>query len=176
MLYIEAPAGVGYSICKGEEACNVYNDDKTAEDNLAAVLAWFAKFPEYQSNELFISGESYAGIYVPYLSYYIDQHNTANADNVDVLKPNLKGFAVGNGVTNYKYDCTPAYVEMGYWHSLYSDELRDALISNQCDFSGTELQNTTPVCMDLLNEFETLVADVNVYNIFGTCYGPYPNP
>ena len=30
--------------------------------------------------------------------------------------------------------------------------------------------------MDLLNEFETLVADVNIYNIFGTCYGPYPNP
>lgn len=176
MLYIEAPAGVGYSICKGAESCGVYNDDKTAEDNLAAVLAWFTKFPEYQSNELFISGESYAGIYVPYLSYYIDQHNTANADNADVLKPNLKGFAVGNGVTNYKYDCTPAYVEMGYWHSLYSDELRDSLVSNQCDFSGTDLQNTTAVCMDLLNEFENLVSDVNVYNIFGTCYGPYPNP
>ena len=30
--------------------------------------------------------------------------------------------------------------------------------------------------MDLLNEFENLVSDVNVYNIFGTCYGPYPNP
>jgi hypothetical protein len=47
MLYIEAPAGVGYSICKSVEACGVYNDDKTAEDNLAAVLAWFTKFPEY---------------------------------------------------------------------------------------------------------------------------------
>jgi len=47
MLYIESPAGVGYSICKGVESCDVYNDDKTAQDNLTAVLAWFQKFPEY---------------------------------------------------------------------------------------------------------------------------------
>lgn len=69
-------------------------------------------------------------MYVPYLSYYIDQYNTTNADNADVFKPNLKGFAVGNGVTNYNFDCTPAYVEMAYWHSLYSDTLRDSFLSN----------------------------------------------
>jgi carboxypeptidase C (cathepsin A) len=39
---------------------------------LTAVLAFFAKFPEFGANDLWISGESYAGIYVPYLSYYID--------------------------------------------------------------------------------------------------------
>jgi len=126
ILYIEAPAGVGFSYCKGVKECNSYSDDETASDNLTAVLEWFNLFPEFKTNPLWISGESYAGIYVPYLSYYIDNYNTANADNVDVFKPNLKGFAVGNGVTNYKYDCTPAYVEMGYWHSLYPDELYEA--------------------------------------------------
>ena len=123
ILYIEAPAGVGFSYCKGVKECNSYSDDETASDNLTAVLEWFNLFPEFQQNPLWISGESYAGIYVPYLSLYIDNYNTANADNADVFKPNLKGFAVGNGVTNYQYDCTPAYVEMGYWHSLYPDEL-----------------------------------------------------
>lgn len=93
------------------------------------MLAWYGKFPEYQANELFLSDESYADIYVPYLAYYIDQYNT-------VIR------------------------------KIYSDYLRDAILLNQCDFSSTELQNTTQVCMDLLNEFETLVADVNVYNIF----------
>jgi serine carboxypeptidase-like clade 2 len=142
---------------------------------LTAVLAFFEKFPEFKTNDLYISGESYAGIYVPYLSYYIDQYNTTNIDNLDVFKPNLKGFAVGNGVTNYTYDCTPAYVEMAYWHSLYSQEIRDQMVANNCNYGG-QTMNTTDVCLDLLSQFETLVADVNVYDIFGICYGPDPNP
>ncbi len=68
VLYIESPAGVGYSYCEGALECT-YTDDKSAEDNLTAVLAWFDKFPEFKSNELYISGESYAGIYVPYLTW-----------------------------------------------------------------------------------------------------------
>ena len=176
IIYIESPAGVGFSYCHGAKECNSYSDDETATDNLTAVLEWFNLFPEYQSNDLYISGESYAGIYVPYLSYYIDNYNTANADNADVFKPNLQGFAVGNGVTNYQFDCTPAYVEMGYWHSLYNDELYEAIHANNCDFSGTRLQNVTPECMTLLSQFEDLTSQVNVYDIFGICYGPEPNP
>ena len=175
MLYIESPAGVGFSYCKGIKDCNSYSDPESAADNLTAVLAFFEKFPEFKTNDLFISGESYAGIYVPYLSYYIDQYNTTNIDNLDVFKPNLKGFAVGNGVTNYTYDCTPAYVEMAYWHSLYSQEIRDQMVANNCNYGG-QTMNTTDVCLDLLSQFETLVADVNVYDIFGICYGPDPNP
>lgn len=89
------------------------------------MLAWYQKFPEFKANDLYISGESYAGIYVPYLTNQIDQYNTLNAGNPSVFKPNLKGFAVGNGVTNLFYDSQNAWVEMGYWHSLYSQELKD---------------------------------------------------
>lgn len=175
MLYIESPAGVGFSTCKGVKECNSYSDEESAADNLAAVLAFFAKFPEFGNNDLYISGESYAGIYVPYLANEIDVYNTANADNADVFKPNLKGFMVGNGVTNYDFDCTPAYVEMGYWHSLYNDELRDQIVANNCNFGGHPA-NPSDVCKTLLSEFNSLVAGVNIYDIFGICYGPEPNP
>jgi len=36
---------------------------------VAALRDWYSKYPEYLSNELFISGESYGGIYVPYLAW-----------------------------------------------------------------------------------------------------------
>ena len=72
MLYIEAPAGVGYSYCGIKEGCP-FTDDSSADDNLDAIIYFFTqKFPEFQGNELYISGESYAGIYVPYVSYKID--------------------------------------------------------------------------------------------------------
>jgi hypothetical protein len=36
-----------------------------------------------------------------------------------VFKINLKGFIVGNGVANWKYDTIPAFIETGFWHALY---------------------------------------------------------
>lgn len=148
MLYIESPAGVGYSYCGGSgtlKECNSYSDPQSAADNLTAVLSFFDKFPEFGTNDLYISGESYAGIYVPYLTQSIDTYNIANADDATVFKPNLKGFMVGNGVTNYTYDCTPAFVEMGFWHSLYDTNMHDEMIANNCDYGGMPM-NTTAEC------------------------------
>ena len=68
VIYLESPAGVGFSICEKSEECQ-FNDTTTAEDNLVAVLNLMTmKFPDLQDNELYLSGESYAGIYVPYLA------------------------------------------------------------------------------------------------------------
>jgi len=40
---------------------------------------------------------------------------------------------------------------MGYWHSLYGDDLRDQFLANKCDFSGIDMPNVTPICWDLLS-------------------------
>lgn len=74
------------------------------------ILGFFEKFSEFKTNDLYLSGESYGGIYVPYMAYYIDKHNTQYENDDTVYKPNLKGFAVGNGVTNWDFDTTPAYL------------------------------------------------------------------
>jgi len=74
VAYVESPAGVGYSIA-GTPADLQQNDDQSAKDNYAAMLTFFEKFPQFKSNELYIAGESYAGIYVPYLSYEIYTNN-----------------------------------------------------------------------------------------------------
>jgi carboxypeptidase C (cathepsin A) len=72
MFYIESPAGVGYSYCADASECN-FNDTTSGHDNLAAILYLFEnKFPELLSHDLYIAGESYAGIYVPYVAYNID--------------------------------------------------------------------------------------------------------
>lgn len=86
-------------------------------------------FPEYMSNELYISGESYAGIYVPYVVDRIHIHNLGAAASD---KLNLKGFMVGNGCTNWNYDTTPSFVEMSYWYGLISQELHEKLEANNC--------------------------------------------
>jgi carboxypeptidase C (cathepsin A) len=74
MLYIESPAGVGYSYCDSSKYC-ASGDESSSLDNLEAMLSFFKKFPEYQKNDLYLSGESYAGIYVPYLAWRMHEFN-----------------------------------------------------------------------------------------------------
>jgi carboxypeptidase C (cathepsin A) len=45
------------------------NDMSQSQDAFAALQDFFKSYPEYLQNDLYISGESYGGIYVPYLSW-----------------------------------------------------------------------------------------------------------
>ena len=67
VMWLESPAGVGWSVGVGEDLST--NDMITSQDALVAMQSFYDKFPEFLNNELFLSGESYAGIYVPYLAW-----------------------------------------------------------------------------------------------------------
>ena len=60
MVFIEAPCGVGYSYSDVEADYHT-NDDQTAQDNYDLIQAFFERFPEYRSNRMYISSESYGG-------------------------------------------------------------------------------------------------------------------
>ncbi|KAL5199305.1 hypothetical protein ABZP36_020508 [Zizania latifolia] len=51
---------------------------------------------EFAKNDFFITGESYAGLYIPAFASRIHQRNKAN----EGIHINLKGFAIGNGRTD----------------------------------------------------------------------------
>ncbi|VEN64573.1 unnamed protein product [Callosobruchus maculatus] len=89
VLYIDSPVGTGYSFTNGGY-CR--NETKVGEDLYNAVQQFFMMFPELQKNEFYISGESYAGKYVPALGYTIMKNNPEAK-----LKINLQGLAIGNG-------------------------------------------------------------------------------
>lgn len=79
---------------------------------------------------------------------------------------------VGNGVTNWKYDCTPAYFHMAYYHGLISDDLFNNVNAN-CDLSYIDSPNPPPLseqCTAWVNKFNDLVSLVNIYDIFGKCW------
>lgn len=121
ILYFEHPAGVGFSTCdKSNNGDCDHSDKSDAIDNLATLQAWMNKFEEYRNHSLYLSGESYAGIYMPLLLNEIDIINNYNLTRPED-KINVKGMIVGNGVTNWKYDTLPASIYMTHDHSIISD-------------------------------------------------------
>lgn len=66
-LYVESPAFVGFSGSDSKHDLQS-NDTKTATDNYRALEAFYDKFPELSTRDMYFTGESYAGNYVPQLS------------------------------------------------------------------------------------------------------------
>lgn len=57
MLYLEAPAGVGFSYSNVASDYNT-GDDQTAADNYAALQLFFKKYPQYLQHDFYVAGES----------------------------------------------------------------------------------------------------------------------
>jgi hypothetical protein len=135
-------------------------------------------FPDFKANDLHISGESYGGIYVPYLAMQVHEYNTNNVTNEDTAI-NLKSMIVGNGVTNWTYDTTPAMVHELYWRSLISQDLHDNMLSAKCDYSEYALDNGASLseeCLMYINKFNGLIDKIDVYNIYGPCWSANITP
>ncbi|ELU16203.1 hypothetical protein CAPTEDRAFT_104617, partial [Capitella teleta] len=106
MLYMEAPAGVGFSYA--DDANYTTTDDETALHNHMSLRDFLLHYPEFSTNEFFITGESYGGIYVPTLAARI----------VDDKDFNFKGFAVGNGLSDDAMNDN-SIIYFGYYHGLF---------------------------------------------------------
>jgi serine carboxypeptidase-like clade 2 len=90
VLFLESPAGVGYSYSNTSSDYNLSGDQRTADDAYIFLLNWLERFPEYKDRAFYISGESFAGHYVPELAATILLHNTYNNRTI----VNLKGVLV----------------------------------------------------------------------------------
>jgi vitellogenic carboxypeptidase-like protein len=96
VLYIENPVGAGFSFTNST-AGYCTNEIDVGKNLFSAVKQFFQLWPELRANGFYITGESYAGKYIPALGYQI-YLNSQSADPADRI--NLKGMAIGNGVTD----------------------------------------------------------------------------
>merc|ERR1712142_990562 len=72
VIYIDNPVGTGFSF-----TTDGYAENQTAvgEDLFDCLTQIFTLFPNLQDNDFFVPGESYAGKYIPAISYKIHQAN-----------------------------------------------------------------------------------------------------
>ena len=113
VLFIESPGGVGFSKLKDPDF--FFNDTITAIGLNIALQNFFSIFTEYQNNDFYITGESYAGTYIPHLVQQIKKYAEDNKNAIDIK---LKGFIIGNPYTSEATDFEDSMVEFGFSHGL----------------------------------------------------------
>ena len=173
LLAIEQPAGVGFS--KASDPKFNWTDDLMAENLMAGIKDFLNEF-NLKEKDFYVSGESYAGVYIPYLAKYI--LNDKSEDKI-----NLKGVLIGNGLTDFDVDVERSMVEFGFWHGMISsktfnlfkkhclhkpDELHPEENTNEIN-DGYFPRNVTHRCNEIREIISNNLKGSDIYGIYREC-------
>ncbi|XP_040996999.1 serine carboxypeptidase 1-like [Juglans microcarpa x Juglans regia] len=167
VIFLESPAGVGFSYSNTSADYSNAGDKSTAKDSYTFLLNWLERFPQYKNRDFFIAGESYAGHYVPQLAYTILSKNKIT--NQTLI--NLKGIAIGNAWIDDNTGTLGIY-DYFWTHALNSDDT-NAGIHRYCDFDTGDFSSK---CEQYQSLGDQEVGGLDIYNIYAPlCNGSAPN-
>ncbi|CAN1837220.1 Serine carboxypeptidase-like 47 [Linum perenne] len=154
ILYVDQPTGTGFSYT---------TDDSDIRHNEVGVSNDMYNF---LPNDFFITGESYAGHYIPALASRIYKGNT----NKEGIHVNLKGFAIGNGLTDPAFQYK-AYPEYALATKLISKSDHDSIVSQlvpPCESAYYDIRKQCQgsLCYDF-SRMETFLSDDKVKSALG---------
>ncbi|CAK8576180.1 unnamed protein product [Lathyrus sativus] len=175
ILFVDQPIGTGFSYTSDDS--DIPHDESGVSNDLYDFLQqFFSDHPEFVRNDFYITGESYAGHYVPALASRIHR---GNIDNEGVII-NLKGFAIGNGMTNPIIQYS-AYTQYAFDMKLITKEDQDNInkLLPPC-------QDATKICVNgdrescslafdhcenIINSILFIAGNINFFDIRKTCEG-----
>ncbi|QRW09820.1 Serine carboxypeptidase [Ceratobasidium sp. AG-Ba] len=91
MLYVEQPVGTGFTL----GTPNLTNENQLADQFYGFLQEFYTVFPNLVKKELYITGESYAGFYIPYIASRILH---ASSSEKKKLPLNLQSLLMIDGV------------------------------------------------------------------------------
>lgn len=160
VLYLESPAGVGFSY--SDDKNYQIGDSETAKNNYMALKDFFQLYPEFTKNDFYITGESYGGFYVPSLALEVTKDSSIN----------LKGLAMGNGITDYTLNYN-SLLYFSYYHGLLDKKTWSSLESACCENSRDCLffMNQSPECQNAIKSAFSMASNpkINIYNLYQPC-------
>ncbi|KAK9163654.1 hypothetical protein Syun_004556 [Stephania yunnanensis] len=165
IIFLDAPVGTGFSYSKSTRGWQS-GDIKSATQIYTFLRKWLIEHPEFLSNPFYVCGDSYSGISIPVITLQISDGNNAGVQPVI----NLKGYAIGNPVTDRRFEYENSRVPFAHGMGLISDELYE-LAKKSC---GGEYNNVDPnntECHKALQGFYKCTWAVYIVNIMEpNCY------
>ncbi|KAJ9552439.1 hypothetical protein OSB04_016484 [Centaurea solstitialis] len=164
ILFLESPAGVGFSYSNTSSDYDYAGDKNTAADAYIFIVNWLQRFPQYKTRDFYITGESYAGHYVPQLAYTILRNNK----NTNQTAINMKGIAIGNAWIDDE-TCRKGMFDHWWTHAIISDATHDAVFK-YCNFVNDSL---TGICNQSKTKAYEEMGNIDIYNLYAPiCLNP----
>lgn len=167
VVFMESPAGVGFSYAV--DGSVRADDDSTAKQNHHALRSFLNKFPQFKDRPLYLTGESYGGVYLPTLAVLADQDPEMN----------LKGVAIGNGYLDAN-KLAESLIFFSYYHGLIGHSGWKGLQTHCCDGKPPARgvckfidPRRSEKCTQFIKEATTTILDsgLNPYNLYDRCAG-----
>ncbi|KAI3892355.1 hypothetical protein MKW92_015274 [Papaver armeniacum] len=154
IIFLDEPVGTGFSYSKSSHESTI-GDLESAENTYEFLVKWLTQNPEFQSNPLYISGDSYSGIIVP----IIVQDLIRDIDNAKYPFLNFKGYTLGNPVTDTRME-ENVKVKFAYNFGFISYELYQSMRLNcRGDFLDFDLSNRN--CSNDRLVYYNLISGIN---------------
>jgi cathepsin A (carboxypeptidase C) len=164
VLYVDQPIGTGFS----PSLIYDVNEQQIASDFYIFLQGFVKAFPQFAGRDLYITGESYAGHYIPAMSAEIVRKGG--------LKLNFKGIAIGNGLVSM-YHQYPDYATFAVENNIITQKefpayqaafkvCQTLLKTNQTQYAMLECQLT------FMKMIGGRTPKFNVYDIRQKCEHP----
>ncbi|KAK4485543.1 hypothetical protein RD792_008185, partial [Penstemon davidsonii] len=154
IIFIDQPAGTGFSCAKTREAYNS-NDTTSATHTYDFLRKWLINHPKYLKNPLYIGGDSYSGIILPLVVDHV--YGGIELENEPLL--NMKGYILGNPFTD-TYNDVNGRVQYAHRMGLLSNGLYKAisifLAKQMCygNYVNVDMENV--LCQNVLERVNQL--------------------
>ncbi|KAK2424824.1 serine carboxypeptidase [Trifolium repens] len=175
IIFVDQPTGTGFSYTTDDS--DVRHDENGVSNDLYDFLqAFFKEHPQFTKNDFYITGESYAGHYIPAFASRVHQGNKAK----EGIHINLKGFAIGNGLTNPEIQYK-AYTDFALDNGLINKEEYDNInkLVPPCQKAieacgskgGAACMTSRRICTEIFDQIMDIAGDINYYDIRKKCVG-----
>ncbi|KAF9475826.1 alpha/beta-hydrolase [Pholiota conissans] len=131
VLWVEQPVGTGFS----QGVPNITNEDDLAAQLVGFLQQWLEVFPEMKAKKFYLTGESYAGTYIPYIANYIYEHPGAldlNLQGMWISDPSLSWNVVQEEIPAVSF--VHKYENVFSFNQSFMAQLDEA--AERCNYTG----------------------------------------
>lgn len=171
LLFVDQPVGTGFSYALTDSY--LHELDEMSAHFMIFLDKFFDMFPEYERDDIYLAGESYAGQHIPYIAKAIQERNKAAVPNGKAKWP-LKGLLIGNGWIS-PADQYPANFEFAEREGLIKEgtqtyrnlEALNSVCLSKLETAGSKNKINVRECENVFQQALTLTTED------GMCYNMY---